>query len=345
MLSNPKITAGLIASILGLLPLTIQAEDCCLPSYQPGTPLCEDEVCTMYPAFAGVNLQCGMNMFGYLEFLYWTPVTSRNYTVTTFEGNPLGSTQRELYHRCGFRPAFKIGMGMTMPEADDNWEMSFEYLWYHHNFSKTFSIDAPAMITSSFGEFTNTIYRTIRDRYHINYDVLSLFTGRPHYLGQNMIFSPYFAIKWLRRSNKTSQNLTRRATGLIDHHHSRISYSAFGGGLGMGTDWLMCWGLRFIGKIELSMVVPYSRRNYEIARTAEGVVKTINNPIRHLDAMVVSGLGIGWSKYFCCNRYHMDLAASFDLFADSSDMDFNANMFTKGTAILCGLTVSGRFDF
>jgi len=343
MQKKTQIALGML--LLGVLPLPVQAEDCCLPCYQPGTPLCDEDVCAVYPAFAGINLECGMNVFGYLDFLYWSPITSRNYTVTTFEGTPLGSTQRELFHRCGLRPGFRIGMGMSMPEADDNWEMSLEYLWYHHDFTKTFSITAPGTITSAFGEFTNPIYRSIRDTYHINYDILGSKIGRPHYLGQNLVFSPYVSIRWNRRSNKIGQHLTRAADGLTDHQHTRISYTSIGGGAGMGTDWLMCWGLRFIGKIELALLMPYSRKNIEIARSAEGVVRTFKNPIRHCDAMLFSGLGLGWGKYFSCNRYHMDLAASFDIFADSSDMDFNASMFTKGTVLMYGLTVSGRFDF
>lgn len=334
----------IVAGLLGILPLAVQAEDCCLPSYEPGTPLCEDEVCTMYPAFAGIKLQCGLNAFGYLDFLYWSPVTSRNYVATTFEGTPTGSVQRELFHRLDYRPGFKIGLGMVLPDADDNWIMSFEYLWYHHDFTKTFSA-LPATVANTFDQLTDPIYRSIKSRFHINYDVLTSKIGRPNYLGQHMIFSPYLAIKWLRRSNKTAQYLTNATTGVVDHLHARLSYTCLGGGVGMGTEWLLCWGLRFIGKIEFNTLVPYSRKNIEIVEPAIGPSTSFKNRNRHLDALVISGIGIGWGKYFCCNRYHADLTASWDLFGDSSDLDFNVGMFSKGTVIINGLTVSGRFDF
>jgi hypothetical protein len=139
--------------------------------------------------------------------------------------------------------------------------------------------------------------------------------------------------------------LTSATTGAIDHLHARISYTDLGAGAGISTDWLLCWGLRFIGKIEMNLLAPYSRKNIEIIEPAVGPSTSFKNPLRHLDALIISGIGIGWGKYYCCNRYHVDLAASFDLFADSSDMDFNAGMFTKGTVIINGLTVSGRFDF
>jgi hypothetical protein len=41
----------------------------------------------------------------------------------------------------------------------------------------------------------------------------------------------------------------------------------------------------------------------------------------------------------------VDVSATFDFFGDISALDFNAGLFTKGLAMMYGLTISGRFDF
>ena len=160
-----------------------------------------------------------------------------------------------------------------------------------------------------------------------------------------MIFSPYLTFKWFRRNLKTSQDLSRAVTGQVDHQQTKLSFSSIGLGSGITTDWLLCWGARLIGKVEFGLFVPYRRTNKETTKSAEGIISNTNAPIRHLDVLTISGLGIGWGKYYCCNRYHLDLAATYDFFGEISELDFNAGMFTKAEMMMHGLTISGRFDF
>jgi len=327
----------------------MRAEDCCMPEYMPKEPLCDSQACAIYSQYAGVDLNCGWNVFTWGEFLYWRPVPNTTIQTITFEGNPLGSLQVELANKYGYRPGFRVGIGMIAP-CFDNWNFNIDYTWYHQHFKKTDSREAPITLTSTLGFFPIPRYSSIETKSDFNYDIVGLNAQRPNYLGQRVILSPFFGLKWLKRNNKLAQNLLIAGTNLVDRQHAQLSYTSIGIAAGFDGYWLLCWNLKLIGKADVGILYAYQRKFSQLSTSPinDNVVPLplrVKQHDRHLDIYGKGGMGIGWSSYLCCERYHVDLSATFDYTGDVVKMGTSSGMFGNGTVEFIGLTLRGQMNF
>lgn len=347
------IAAGCIASLMTLT--TIHAEDCCLPEYRGGEPLCD--ACGIYTQFAGIELECGWNVFAWGEFLYWKTIRDDLWSTLKAEnalfGTPvLDSVQRILPLELGYRPGFRLGIGMNLP-CFDNWILNADYTWYHHNFSKTFRATEPAFLASSIAAGTplvNYFYNSMRNRVKIAYDIVGVSVQRPNYLGQRVILSPFLGVKWKRFHQTMFQDGFNVLTNLTDFAHGVFNFDAIGLAAGFDGSWLLCWNLRLIGKADIGLLYAYNRKwqqNVHFAFPPELPTATVILRHRHKNMNLLGrgGLGVGWGNYFCCRRYHLDLAATFDWMADVIKNAFDNGMIESPATFLVGLTIRGQFDF
>lgn len=343
------ITAGLAALIVNL-PTLVHAEDCCIPAYTPGEMLCDDEVCGIYSQYAGTQLDCGWNVFAWGEFLYWRPTPATAIQSITFEGDPPGTLQVQLSDKYGYRPAFRVGIGMIAP-CFDNWAFNVDYTWYHHGFKVTNSRELPVTLASTIGFFPIPLYSSIETRTDFNYDIVGLSVQRPNYLGQRVIISPFLGLKWLKRNNKLAQNLQIAGTDLIDNQHAQLGYSSIGLAAGFDGSLLLCWNLKLIGKADVAILYAYHRKFNQLSTASIETPPVVPYPLRvkqnerHLDLLGKGGLGLGWGSYFCCQRYHVDFSATFDYLADIVKLAYSSGMFGNGSMQFIGLTVHGQLDF
>jgi len=352
-MNKRKIAAGLVASLIALVPVSMHAEDCCIPEYLATEPLCDDMACAIYSQYAGIELDCGWNVYTWGEFLYWRPITSTSWVVVKSEGAPIiiDSTSQELAHKMGYRPAFRVGIGMSLHDFDD-WMLNADYTWYHHGFTKTFSAAAPFNLASTLPNFTPIIfpnYSSITNKFNFNYDIVGVSIQRPNYLGQRVILSPFLGLKWIHRDNKISQNCTQINSGLVDSARTTFSFSSVGIAAGFDGYFLMGCGTYLLGKADVAIIYAYQRKLFQISIPAIPTpmfpVNVQKQHIEHIDILGKGGLGIGWGSYFCCNRYHVDFSATFDFLADVSKNGFAVGMFIVPPTMLMGLTIHGQFDF
>lgn len=348
---NRKITAGILASFALILPAISQAEDCCLPEYRPGDILCEP--CGIYTQYGGVQLDCGWNVFAWGEFLYWRPVIENVWGTikvdnATFGDPALGTTQKEIANTFGYRPAFRVGIGMHLPCFDD-WLLGADYTWYHHGFSKIDRATAPSFLASTTTAGTplvNPVYSAIRTKYHVALDVVDLAMQRPNYLGQGVILSPSLGLKWVRVKQKYQQFLNNTVTQVIDTAKATVVHEGIGIGAGITGSWLLCWNLRLIGKADVGLIYPYKHTFFQqVTFLPIPLIVDLKQKDRHLDILAKGGLGVGWGSYFCCNRYHLDFSATFDIMSDVVKMSFTTGMMEGVSFHLMGLTLRGQFDF
>jgi hypothetical protein len=350
------IATSLLTSLLTLTPTISQAEDCCLPEYRAGEPLCDDIACGVYTQYAGVQLNCGWNVFSWGEFLYWRTVLENTWRTIRVDnaifGQPaLGTTQTEIANTLEYRPGFRIGLGMHLPCLDD-WLLSADYTWFHHGFSHLDTANAPSFLASTSAAGTllvAPIYSAIRTKYHLALDIVSLNLQRPNYIGQNVILSPFLGLKWRHGQQKYRQDCTSPLTQVTDNAHATITYDGIGIAAGMDGSWLLCWNLRFIGKADVGILYAYRHQFSQAATftpfTPAPLFVNVKQHDRHIDLLAKGGLGIGWGRYLCCNRYHVDLAATFDILGDVIKLSFTTGMMEGTSTLLMGLTVRGQFDF
>lgn len=351
------LAAGLVTGLLAIVPSMMHAEDCCLPAYLPGEPLCEDMACAVYTRYAGVELDCGCNVFAWGEFLYWRPVQENVWTNIRAEnaafGAPaLGSIQRELAPVWDYRPAFSVGIGMHLP-CFDNWVLGADYTWYHHDFKKSYSATAPAFLAATTVASTLLVaplYSSMMNRIELCYDIVGVRIQRPNYLGQRVILSPFLGMKWLHRSQNWKIEGLNSITTLTDRAQATVAYDSIGIAAGMDGSYLMCWNMRLIGKADVGLLYAYKRKfTQRSIFTPPGrptaLIVNLKQSDKHLDILAKGGLGIGWGDYFCCNRYHVDLSATFDFMADIPKLTFNTGLFEGSETLFIGLSIRGVFDF
>lgn len=347
-MKKSKFAASACLGLLAICPMSAYADECCMPEYRPGDILCDDEACVIYSAYAGPQLDCGWDVYGFAEFLYLKPYRSTSWVaveIPPFQDIPT-RPQRNLTHRFDYRPAFSVGLGIVLHEFDD-WMLNIDYIWFHHSFSKTMSVTAPISLSSTSGSFSAPFfYNRIFNKSKIHYDIIGTDIQRPNYLGQRVILSPFLGLKWLSRNLKISQNLVRADSGLVDLDHTINKWSSIGIDAGFDGKWLLCWGLSLIGKANVALLYPYDRGKVIIASTsAEGVKNSNKTPMRHLDIFARGGIGVGWGSYFCCNRYHLDIAATYDFLGEVVKMDFEVGQYLNPSQLFMGLALRAQFDF
>ncbi|MBS0628858.1 MAG: hypothetical protein JSS30_01380 [Verrucomicrobia bacterium] len=343
---NRKLAVGLSLALLAACPSMIYAEDCCVPEYTPGEPLCD--ACAGYSQYAGVQLECGWDLFAYGEFLYWKPGISTSLVAEKIPANPVAQPQEILPFKFSFRPGFRIGFGMVAHCFDD-WTFNVDYIRYHQAFSQRMSSNAPEFLVTILPMYYGLQIRSIRNKAHFHYDILGLNIQRPNYLGQRVLLSPFFGLKWLKRNVKLGQDLIALDGG-FNTGQAIFKYTSIGIGAGFDGSWLLCWGLSLIGNADVGILYPYDRSFRQIQTPA---VATTGNPdivlthrIKHLDIYAKGGMGLNWGSYFCCNRYHVNLSATYDLALDVVKFDGAASgLYGNGSVLLTGLSVRGQFDF
>lgn len=334
-------------ALLAAIPAFIHAEDCCMPEYTPGEPLCD--ACAGYSQYVGIQLNCGWDLFAYGEFLYWRPAQNTVIVATRIPENPLTQTQSILPFKFGFRPGFRVGIGMVAHCFDD-WAFNVDYIRYHQAFSQRMSAPAPEFLVTNLPIFPGFRFSNIKNVAHFHYDIVGLNVQRPNYLGQRVILSPFLGLKWLHRDVKLGQDLIDVPNGRFNTGYAILKYSSIGIGAGFDGSWLLCWGLSLIGNADVAILYPYKRSFLQVVTNAVATQNAfdqeLTHHIRHLDIYAKGGMGLNWGSYFCCNRYHANISLTYDFATDVVKFDGAASgLFGNGSVLLMGLSVRGQFDF
>lgn len=330
--------------LLAAFPALVSAEDCCMPEYLPAEPLCDG--CAGYSQYAGIQLECGWDVFAYGEFLYWRPFPNTVWVAVEIPPDPFTQTQKSLSFTHSFRPGFRVGLGMRAHGFDD-WIFNIDYFRYHQSFHKTMTAAAPNFLASDV-YFLGSFGTSIRNGYDFEYDIVGLNMARPNYLGQRVILSPFFGLKWLNRDVTFSQDLTDFGGG-INRGKVNMKYTSIGLAAGFDGSWLLCWGLSLIGTADVAALYAYDRSLHDSVIpaivTENTPIVVTKNHIRHLDIYAKGGFGLSWGSYLCCRRYHAGVSATFDYMVDVVKMDDLCGGFGNGETALMGLSIRGQFDF
>lgn len=343
-------TRKLCLAVLAAIPAFIHAEDCCMPEYSPGQPLCDP--CAGYAQYGGIELNCGWDLYATGEFLYWRPFGSLSWVISEVPQNPFADPFTFLAFKWGYKPGFKIGLGWVAHCFDD-WIFNIDYLRYHQSFNNTVRASLPNSLMSTtitlFGDTGLVFASSIKNRAHYHYDIAGVSIQRPNYLGQRVILNPFLGLKWLKRDVMFGQDILDLGGGL-NIGKATVKYTSIGISAGFEGSWLFCWGLSLIGNADVAILYPYKRSFFQINTPAvisdANPIQIFDNHIRHLDIYAKGGVGINWGSYFCCNQYHFNLAATFDFMGDIVKLDsLTGSIFGNASVILMGLSIRGQFEF
>lgn len=370
-------------------PCPKPCEPVCPPvCFERGFPT--DPCCTpaAYSEWAAIDLECGWDTFITANFIYWEAmqggmdlaipgqgtITSGLVTgeATSAVGLKLLKTEFE------YKPGFQVGLGWR--GARDHWVLYSQYTWLHGT-TDTSSKNAPNpnvetvngislpqdgvwLPMSWLPDAVNDISTSISSSWEYKIDLVDAQISRPFYSGTNLVLEPFFGLRgaWIRQKLELTAELINAGNISLAGPTREANYSsrsaAVGPRAGFNGNWLFCYGLRFEGNIAASLLFTgYDVKQNVQSPDATGIfefpVKTKIDDLNVLRPNLDLSLGLGWGSYFCCRRYHFDLAATYDfnIFWEQNMMRYLADSVYAGTEAspsdlyLQGLTIKTRIDF
>jgi len=339
-----------LAITLGFLPLCAYAEMCC--PLIPGDPI-EGQVSPGYFYPAQLDTSECVDISVTADFIYWAPQKQLNsYAI---ENNVVGTTvnMHVIAHRFGYRPGFRVGVGMGLP-CFDNFVFNAEYFWFNHATTSSKTASPGDFITplpgiSQGAPAPQPFSSRATSTWRVNLQMAALTFGRPHYFGQRIILSPWVGLKaiWTHQTQAIDFDLL---AGGIGRERNSFKFWAIGPSLSVDAKGLLWCDFYALGK--MGMIVLYQRYTEDNFTTDIPFA----NPFQvdffidgkkpyAFPTYLESGFGLGWGKYFCGQSYHVDLAVTYDYFIAMYLIHavFGGNLVRD--FYMHGLTVKGQFDF
>lgn len=347
--------------------------DCCYPitADQPVDPCCLN---TVYPYPANFSPCNSWNVYAEGEFLYWgvgKDTTQGPTAFLAFDNNQFVLNPQKT----SYRPGFKVALGVDMCSV----VLNLSYLRYHSHTTDQYSARAgggiipfwsPPTGASLFAGAPRLFFQNATSSFRFDLDVGQISLQHPVYMGKRMIMNLSYGLlgvwmgdDWLLTAAAFANPLNP-LVGITSSGSSRtINKSwAVGPSLGFNARGLLACNFQLIGDIQLS--AQYSEQ-YKGDTFADFPNYRLNNQLIPVGNMRVcldknvpgyqiwhSGyLGLGWGDYFCCDRYHLNLAVgynwvlqhSFVLLNTFSTTSMNFNQMHNMS--VHGFNVSGRLDF
>lgn len=342
----------------------------------------EGVISPAYNASASVDLKQGVISGVALSldasFLYWSATQeglgfgSSGALVTANNGSIVSSPTSNgqiLYMDADYEPAFKVGVGAVTQD----WTLSAEYTWFHHQalISKdapSTSFGVPVWVVNDMFEQTSNARQSLsgshlKGWWDLKLDVADFTFSRPIYQGRYLTVTPFGGIRaaWIRQKINATLNMsptivTSPTSAPVISKNSSVSW-AVGPRLGLESSILFPKGFRIQGDCSGSLLFSrYTIYHSETAATTTAVPSNIGYSFKGYKSVrpvVDAGIGLGWSSYFCSQKFHVDFLASYDfsLFFDQNvirkflDESIAGTGAPAGNLSFNGLTLKGQFDF
>lgn len=357
-----KKTFFILSASLPLLASADEARgdnsDCC--PLLPPEPVasCQLPVGYFYPAQYALR-NCGVNLNASGEFLYWElNEDSLEQIATRITGLFAGGTGLEttfdlLSHYQGYRPGFRVGIGMGLP-CYDNWDFDLEYTWFNHKTTKHFSASGEGDIIV--GQFIPTIYDVastgLRSERRMNLNYLYALVGKSFYLSQRFIVKTGCGLKawWMDEDFNLRFNMI---TTDIGTQSTKLKMWGIGPYVQAKIRALLWCGTYIQGKA--GVYTTYNRQHKYRTETNFPAItgfflgftddQTTAGKQWAVRLFYEGGVALGWGAYFCNCGYHADLSVGYDMMSTYS-AGFAVTVGNRLRAFYYqGLSVRAQLDF
>ncbi len=267
-----------------------------------------------------------------------------------------------------YKPGFKLGLGTNLQK--DGWDVFLEYTWFRSEISSTvtltpggFDILYPSwQIPDVF-----VAYFSGNEKWKLTLDLLDFELGREYLVGCDLTFRPFVGARAAVISQTVIVNYFDVINPIFLPRNSvfveQTSDSwGLGPRVGVDTKWNIAYGVRFFtnGGLDILFTDYTELKTYQKGMDIAGdilpfsIVSVKETNDMHLRAHLNLDVGFGYGTYFCCNRWHVDCAFSyqFQLFFDQNmfrafvdDQTLGKADSPHGNLYLHGLTATLRLDY
>ena len=287
-----------------------------------------------YSAPAGFAVRNPYGFFFDASYLLWYVdeegldiATSLAYNTSQMTLSFGTNTGQVLIQPSNYTSGFKLGCGYQTGE--EKVSIRAEYTYLRHSSLQSTLASSPGNgqaawgVTSWFlqtGSGGQSLAATaFPSHWHLFLNWLDVVVERPFYSAKSFVLDPFFGIRgsWLTQSLrvKAQNTLNNSSPGLdlFSNNHSQSwgvgPRAGFNGRWILGSDW------KFIGGMGASLL--YAR--YIYIKHSEDPFVVGGNPVSFrydgygaVRPMAEANIGIAWGTYFCDNRYHVDVSATYE---------------------------------
>ncbi len=355
-----KSNISLAAIFLSALPLYAMPPSCRpLNSFEQGYEIRQNQMTAAYNATARIDVRGSWDLYTTGGYIFWQP-REENLELgisNASKDNALPINGRVVNMNFRFKSGFKAGMGIFSDR--DNWDAYGEYTWlsgHHRSYSNG---PIAGGVLPFWGHPANLPVSPIvsgKSQWRLELNIADAQLARSYYVGTKLTFRPFFGVRaaWINQLYKTSYTLENALLYPI-----RYSSHSWGTGpeVGLGSNWLLGYGIRFIGSAEADIL--FTRYNltiqekYSVAPTIDAILLRQSH-LFSLRPHTNLELGLGWGTYLYNHNYHFDLSATYGF-----QVFWNQNMFRNfvddisvgksyapaGDLFIHGVTGMARFDF
>lgn len=366
-----------------------RAKPACAPKpVCPPKPCCDPvpqiQLIPAYNAPARVDVRGCWDLYFGASFIYWEAMQDNMSFATSGASNQASgvysttpgtkSTSVIIGQDFEYKPGFKVLAGMNFDQ--DNWDGYAEYTWFRSSVSASVAIPpvdkipagtsvgiSPTMGSPDIVSIAG-VYDSGSQDWFLKFQALDTALARTYYVGTKLTFRSIFGARfaWFTQEKEATfvanvvPNVGTKGTWDLDQR-----FSSWGAGIlaGLHTNWILGEGFRIIGNgsVDLLYTRVQTTNDKEIWAPvgAATVTRAYRQPrpdfvMPHMDLE----FGFGWSTYFDCNNWHIDLLATYgfqafwgaELFRHfDDDVQVTNSNLESGNLYLHGLTVSARLDF
>lgn len=382
-----------------------QCEPCCEPCPPPCPPCKECEICPpcepcnccdevpstgipkncAYNAPARIDPACGWKVWLDGSFIYWQAkeinIAIATHVVTS---NPNTAIDKVTYatpiiQSFDFHPGFKIGAGMSFKR--DDWALYGEYTRFkadesagydvgiNFQFQENYLLSTPLNLNSNF------VFKSVKSKWHLSFDMLDLELSRPFYVGQKVVFEPHFGLNGGWIDQRFNLSGVAQFSSVKDNDFNILANFKqdswlIGPRAGLDSKWMISCYLRVFANVAASLYY----QKFEIKNNSSrfdifpGILNgTEQNFVKYEISRIIPSaelcLGLGYGKYFFDNQWYFDLCAGYNFIyfwhqGQFVNADSPLNYTAQGNPpqgvtvsaspadlLIQGLTITARVDF
>lgn len=330
-------------------------DSCCVPDLLPGEPVLCDQIPAVFPYPASLELDCKRDMYVTGDFLYWTAYSDAPWLGIL--NTPTGGS-RMLIIKDGYRPGFKVALGMEIDEL----VFEAQYIWWHHSYKTNYSAGPGESITPfSFSAQVLGIailpgFQQLRTVWKYHFDQILLSFQHAIYLGSRLSLNGMVGVigDWVKEDtlNQAINEVAGAAPGNNGFVEGKYKRWSVGPAIGVRAKALLPCGFRVIGNLDLNICYlewkgfgtlsfPPVNPGNPFANSTE----KYKHPIDYWKVGAASQLGLAWESYLCCNSYHVYFGLTYDYITTYSAAVAAFDHIIRFDPVLHGLTLEARFDF
>jgi len=318
---------------------------------------------------AGPRVDHGIDACISADFIYWTARMDNLSFVQTgiSAGNLYTSKGNTKYPDWGWKPGFKVGLGLALPH--DGWDVYAEYTWLHSRAWNSTSEYTQGLIPSwnvanLFPSSNSDSIQYAKASWRLYFNAIDLSVGRNYFISKFLTMRPFIGFKgsWIQQDYRVKYDTV--TTELDTNLRMKNDQKYWGIGLrtGLNTAWHFTQTWSIYGNLALSGLWSQFEVDRKDTRNDTRNTGGPTNPPLNTNITIVNtendfhtikgilelGIGMRGEWWFFEDRYHFLIQAGWE-----QQLWINHNQLIKlspmqanqGDLTLQGLTIKTRFDF